>query len=59
MLLLNALMDPETQRHVASAYFNRAPTAAAIFLYGVGIIAIIAFVGAALSSMRVAPDSKK
>ena len=57
-MLLNALMEPEVQHHI-SAYVRRAPSAAALFLYGVAAIAIVAFVAAALSSLRVAPDSAK
>ncbi len=54
-MLLNALWSPEAP-HAASAYVARAPEAAAMFLYGVGLIAIVVFVVAVISSMRVSPE---
>ena len=57
-MLLNALFAPEVH-HQASAYVSRAPYTAAGFLYGVGIIAIVVFVFAVISSMRVSPEPPK
>ena len=55
-MLLSALWSPEVA-HETSAYFTRAPSAAGAFLWGVAIIAVIAFVGALISSMRVTSES--
>ena len=57
-MLLNALVEPEVQKQV-SAYVARSGSAAGAFLYGVAIIAVIAFVAAALSSLRVPAEAPK
>jgi hypothetical protein len=54
-MLLTAL-DPIQN---TSTYFHRAPEAAAIFLYGVGIMSIVIFVFAVIASMRVSPEAPK
>jgi hypothetical protein len=54
-MLLNALLDPAIHPQ-ASAYVNRAPEAAGIYLWGIGIMSIIIFVVAALASSRVSPE---
>ncbi len=57
-MLLNALLEPEVH-HATSAYLNRAGDAAGSFLWGVGIMSIVIFIFAALSSMRVSPEPPK
>ena len=57
-MLLNALLDPELQQQ-ASAYVRRAPEAAGIFLWGVGIMSIVIFAVAVLASMRPAAEPPK
>ena len=54
-MLLSALFAPEVARET-SLYFNRAPWGTAIFEWGVAIIAVLAFVGALISSMRVSEE---
>lgn len=61
-MLLSALWSPEAPEaaqkaaHEVSLYFERAPSAAGAFLWGVAIIAVLAFVGALVSSMRVSEE---
>ena len=57
-MLLNALVSPEAQEvaQSVSAYVRRSGPAAGTFLWGVGIMAVVIFVGALLSSMRVSPE---
>ncbi len=54
-MLLNALLEPEVVKQT-SAYVNRAPEAAGIFLRGVGSMSIVSFVFAVLASGRVSPE---
>ena len=61
-MLLSVLWSPEAPEaahHAArdvSLYLKRAPSAAGTFLWGVAIIAVLAFVGAIVSSMRVSEE---
>jgi hypothetical protein len=58
-MLLNALFFAPVVEHQTSAYVRRAPAASASFLYGVAIIAIVVFVFAVISSLRVTSEPPK
>ncbi|MCU1279674.1 MAG: hypothetical protein JWM53_3220 [bacterium] len=57
-MLLNALWSPEIQEQT-SAYLTRSGPVTGTFLYGVGIMAALIFVGAVLASMRVSSEPPK
>jgi hypothetical protein len=61
-MLLNALVSaPEGAEEVLgkSLYLMRAPSAAGVFLYGVGVIAIVIFLFTVLGSLRVPEESSR
>ena len=60
-MLLSVLWSPEAGEagKEVSRYLERAPSAAGAFLWGVAIIAVLAFVGAVVSSMRVSEEPPK
>jgi len=60
-MLLSALVGPEAQDVTVqvSAYVTRSGPAAGTFLWGVGIMAVVIFFAALISSMRVSPEPPK
>ena len=59
-MLLSAI-GPEAQEVAVqvSAYVSRSGPVAGTFLWGVGIMAVVIFLGALVSSMRVSPEPPK
>jgi len=60
-MLLTALFAPEVQEVAVqvSAYNARSGPVAGTFLWGVGIMSVVIFFGALISSMRVSPEPPK
>jgi hypothetical protein len=60
-MLLSVLSVPEAVEAGigTSRYLDRAPFAAGIFLWGVGILGVLIFVAAVLYSARVSPEPPK